>query len=97
MRPTLPVFLAALAGSAAAVTINIYPNSENCDDNSGGLVCENIPERVCCHNEGNDIFSAKFIGMDINAIPDQVSRPTASDTSSSLLQIQDITALSLLL
>lgn len=75
MRLLLPTLVtAALAGSAAAVTINVYPNSESCNDNSGGLQCGNVAETTCCHDGGGgDIFSAKFIGMDTSGVPDQVS------------------------
>lgn len=74
MRLFLPMLVtAALAGSAAAVKINIYPNSESCDDNSGWLQCDNVAERACCQSKGRDIFSAKFIAMDSSGVPDQVS------------------------
>lgn len=65
--------LAGLAGLTMAVDINIYPSSESCDDNGGGLQCTGVAERTCCHNSGGDIFSARFIGLVTEGVPDQVS------------------------
>lgn len=61
---------AVLALTAAAVDIVIYPNSDVCDDNSGGLQCGNIPALECCENGGGDIFSARCSGLTTEGVPD---------------------------
>ncbi|EJD50571.1 hypothetical protein AURDEDRAFT_160472 [Auricularia subglabra TFB-10046 SS5] len=59
-----------LAVGAGAVNIVIYPNSDNCNDNTGGLQCGNIVADVCCENGGGDIFSARCMGLDTTGVPD---------------------------
>lgn len=70
MHFSLPTIL-ALAISATAVDVVIYPNSANCDDNSGGLQCGGVDPLVCCNNGGGDIFSVKCTGLDTQGVPDQ--------------------------
>ncbi|EJD50570.1 hypothetical protein AURDEDRAFT_160471 [Auricularia subglabra TFB-10046 SS5] len=61
---------AVLAITAAAVTIDYYPNSVSCNDQTGGLQCGNIPALECCENGGGDIFSLRCNGLDTTGVPD---------------------------